>query len=304
VATLPDGRFILLDPLNRRISVYSSSGSFVETWPVPHFHVTLGGASRMRVNSTGTIAITFNYPGPVSLRTQAVARLRFGGAIIDTIPAPNLPDPRRTITKTSVRNGTRTHAVFIAPFSPLSQWEWSPLGYLATVITSRYAIDLRIPRDQSASASWRERDPVISIRAGFPAVPVDRRERADRHAYLSGLLSRIPGEQEGTLTDVPRTKPFVRWLRIADDGRLWVAVHAPSERYTGQPGTRHRDEAAAVGWNEPSVFDVFEPSGVYIGRTRLPFDFVPLTFRGDNVWGVTIGEFDVPYVKRYRIPWK
>jgi hypothetical protein len=58
-----------------------------------------------------------------------------------------------------------------------------------------------------------------------------------------------------------------------------------------------------IPWREPTVYDVFEPDGRYVGRLRLPYAFIPIVFQGDDVWGIFRDDLDVEYVHRYRVQW-
>jgi hypothetical protein len=52
------------------------------------------------------------------------------------------------------------------------------------------------------------------------------------------------------------------------------------------------------------LYDVFEPSGAYLGRVEIPPRMVLGALRGDQVWGVAYNEDDVAFLKRYRINWR
>lgn len=312
IAVLPDGEFLLMDGLNRRITVYSTIGDYVDTWSVPSYNVTTGMPDGMRVDSTGVIAIRFNSRGSSSRDTdpsEAIARIRAGGVVIDTLAEPRLPDLSPVVvTKTGQRNGRNFGVQLYGPYPPGAFWTWSPLGYFVTVVSSRYAIDFRLPPPHAdaddRSAVWREGDPVISIRVDVPAVEVTSAERADQKTYLENQLRTFEGTRHDRVPDTPRVKPFLRWFRVADDGRIWVMVHTKSERYTPpQRRTPKGELMPEIGWREPNVMDVFEPDGTYVGRVQLPYDLRLVRFKGDRIWAVARDEFDVEYVKRYRVRW-
>lgn len=94
---------------------------------------------------------------------------------------------------------------------------------------------------------------------------------------------------------VPRTLPadripdekdsLGRMVTVDDLGRLWVAPFLDESRI-------YRE------------FDVFDPDGHYLGRVELPFrldDDVRMTVRDGRIYGVTLDDFDVPYVVRARL---
>ena len=88
-----------------------------------------------------------------------------------------------------------------------------------------------------------------------------------------------PGWNWGA-TDLPRTKPFYTSLLVGADGRTWVAIVPETATRTGsvssmgggrggapgaRPASRDSNEPA-----QPALYDVFEPSGVYLGRVQVP----------------------------------
>ena len=79
-------------------------------------------------------------------------------------------------------------------------------------------------------------------------------------------------------------------MRVAHDGRLWVAVSMPS---------RLEED----GWSEPSAYDVFDIAGQFLGRIVLPDSLWVLWMEGDRLWGMYRGPLDVESIRRYRIVW-
>ena len=306
VATTPDGRFLLLDAFSRRISVYTASGSFIKSWSIPRFEVTLNAPSRMRVDPSGIIAVRVQLGRSTNGGfREGVIRLREGGAIIDTLAEPDLPDVAMRVSKTRTQGGSKVSSTLVTPYSPRAHWQWSPLGYYVTGVSSTYALDVRLPTKHSPQSSrpafWRSGDAVISIRTDFEPVEISAAERADRKTSFEEQLRRLRGDQVGSLTPIPTVKPYFEYFYVADDGRIWVDLHAPSERHTPAKGLERGDIAST--WREPNLMDVFEPDGSYLGRFSFPPDFKPRTFRGNHVWGYVKDEYDVPYIRKYRVAW-
>jgi hypothetical protein len=272
---------------------------------------------------------------------QALVRLRSDGTIIDTIPRPALPDVSLSgvVAVVPSAGGTRgggappgvaagaggrrqgaANAVTISrgvPYSPRSDWYWSPLGYVVTVVTSRYAIDLLMPNAGRADAPgagrssvpprWREGDPVVSIRRDIPPVPVTEAERADQRRMLDDYVATLRG-RGGTLTDaaaeIPRVKPAMQGVAFGRDGRLWVAVRGPSERLAPNATPAGRGAARGAGWTEPAAVDVFEPNGTFVGRVTVPDGVTLRAMTGDVAWGVSTDADGVPTVKRFHVAWR
>jgi hypothetical protein len=61
------------------------------------------------------------------------------------------------------------------------------------------------------------------------------------------------------------------------------------------------DAPPPLTWRDVPTFDVFESSGRLLGTVIVPSNTRIMFSRGDLVWGVTRGEFDEPYVVRFRI---
>lgn len=93
---------------------------------------------------------------------------------------------------------------------------------------------------------------------------------------------------------VPGFLPVLRSVRVSPDGWLWVRrvdVHADPvamEWTTGEPPSA-------------TVWDVFDPDGVFRRTVRLPPRFTPLVVLADGVIGIGRDELDVQYVVRYEV---
>ena len=304
VRELPDGRVLLADA--RGLLVYSAAGEPLARWNAKALSVNSG--MNILVDPRGFVSV---YGGIPRDTLPYLHRFRFNGTVVDTTLAPDAvfpPAPR--VGRTPL------------PFTPAYRVAWSPLGYFVTALTSRYAIDLRVPPTATRSASaaeWKPGDPVRSIRHAIPAVQVADEERADWRQSITMFNRNGRGDWSAwkwSGPDVPKVKPPLRNLYVDMDGRFWVELSQPSQlnRSVAIPATPK--EAGSVvarqRWTEPMVFDVFEPSGTYVGRVRFP-DGVGVsalgpragyTIQGDTVWAVSRGQDDVPFVKRYRIKWR
>jgi hypothetical protein len=92
---------------------------------------------------------------------------------------------------------------------------------------------------------------------------------------------------------------------VDEEGRIWVARHTEGVFFA--ESEFERAERAVYGnppleWWEPLVVDVIEPNGRFLGTLRFPGSKVtPMAAREDRLWTVELGEYDEPYVVRYRI---
>ena len=71
----------------------------------------------------------------------------------------------------------------------------------------------------------------------------------------------------------------------------------------GAPPPRRNTPAQPVK-RRPALYDVFEPSGAFIGAVEIPPGVSTVLRRGNHVWAVAYNDDDVAFVKRYRINWK
>ena len=99
---------------------------------------------------------------------------------------------------------------------------------------------------------------------------------------------------------VPATKPYYRNLYVGERGRVWVHRHVPA---TKVETTTEADPSRppALTWREPTIFDVFESDGSYLGEVRVPSGMSVQVFRGDTVWGTRRGQFGEQYLVRATI---
>lgn len=325
IGQLPDGRILVLDLPQRRINVYSVTGESVDTWQLGGVAPASGGAGLLHTAPDGTVHVNarmMNRDGaaPFERFYSAILRLRTDGTILDTVLPPVLPDvPGSSVSKSFRTSGGSGRSTIGVPYAARALWAWSPLGYMASAVTQRYAVELH-PAGSGGTS-------LISIRRDVRPVPIERAEREAREEWLRAGLDRAQGTLDGPVPDVPRQKPPFTRLQVADDGRIWVQLSTPSERYDpetdesgvmpgGPPGVgigvSGGGRAGAppvirpippVPWREPVLYDVFEPDGTYIGQVALPYDTRLVRMRADVVWAVVLNEDGVPIVRRFRLEW-
>lgn len=301
VQELPDGRVLLSD--GRGVLVYSPTGEPLARWKAQASSANMG--SRILVDRAGFVSVYSRQPGEPA---RYLHRFRFDGIPVDVTPATDAFPAQERVGRA------------ILPFTPRYVTTWSPLGYFVTARTSTYAIDLRMPRASPAGTTgapiWRPGDPVRSIRHSTAVVPVQDAERADWRQSVTMFNRYGRGNSEWTWEgpDIPREKPPLRDLYVDVDGRIWVQLSQPARLNPSIPTPREPTGeigAARHRWLEPLVFDVFEPSGRYVGRVRFPDGVgdtmlgpkIGFAIQGDTAWAVSYDQDDVPIVKRYRIRW-
>lgn len=241
-------------------------------------------------------------------RSEMYLRLNSNGAILDSIARPTVPGPP-TSRGVEVRGASGGMSRLGSdPYASRTAFAWSPLGYFVTGVSTRYAFELRTPR--TGERDWRPGDPVVSVRRTSTAlVPVARAERDNHLAIYKYRLDRgvaNGGTVEHGLPTISATKPPYEGIRVAPDARIWVQVSMPSEPYE-PPGYMDRPDLTReppLKWRAPTVYDVFEPTGSYVGRVPMARDTYPVFMRGDVVWIVSRDDNGSSFLTRARIEWK
>ena len=300
VATLPDGRLIVWDTGNWRVNVYAANGHFLTQWITPS-GMSGGGTAQytraLMVDSAGRIVTRKQIMNLRDLERQPTVWLRYrgDGTFLDTLHAPPGPKNltlRATNGRASVSNGV--------PFTPSRYVAASPFGALIAGFPNRYAFEIHQPDGR-----------IVSVRRDVRAEPVSRSERSEARARIEERMRRTDPTWSWNGPDIPGTKPLYYGLVVGLDGRIWVLLTPEVRTGPGLSGssgggrsnsTRIRSPDAAEP-PKPALYDVFEPDGTYLGQVQVPAGAYALAHRGDQVWGVSVGEDDVPRVKRYRIEW-
>lgn len=195
-------------------------------------------------------------------------RYRPGDARVDTLPLPSYV-PASFLLE---RQGATTRAY--VPYAPQLVWAIGPQGHLWSGISDSYRLEVR---DHTGRV-----ERIVEKRSA--PVRVTPEERASAIEDL-----RFFTDQGGVIEPgrIPRNKPAFTSIRIDDLGYAWVS---PSQ-------------AAGDGQR---VFDVFDPTGEFVGRVDVPIpphqpEMLPVVIRGDRIYAAGLDESGVPYVARFRI---
>ena len=315
LAELRDGRILLVDGGGVRVNVYSPTGEPIDTWSLALAGSNIA-SSRILVDTTGTVVVPlYAFGGGIA---EGSRLLRFGpdGRIVDTIHAPVFAYTPPTATSRTARG----NVVASIPFFPVTEWHWSPLGYMVTGVANRYAFELRLPRPRPTSnaaipamryrgptAAWRPGDPVVSIRHSVPPVPINEEQRSVERTGVERIIHQLDPTWRYSGPEIPRIKPPYKDLRVGDDGTIWVHLAMPGERYMPDPppsGSPMAGSPVLPRWREPAVYDVFEPDGRYLGRVTRDDNVRPIRMTRSQVWAEVTDEDDVSVVKRFRIDWR
>ena len=273
LVVLRDGRVVIRDPGNGRLQLVTSDGKPAGQWPLESGFFTSRRLGRDTTDNVYTLVVLESQPDPMNWRI-GLRRYAPDGTERDTIPVPEWQVERMQIT--GQHEGNRS--ISGVPFSPLAHWDWSPFGYFVGGASDRYRIDLLRPGG------------VLRLERDVPSVAVDPAESAAKKAEATEQMRRNFPDWTWNGPEIPSTKPWFRRLYVGGDGRIWV--------WRSQPGVV-ADESGE--WTEPTLFDVYEPDGRFLGESRGPDGFREWpepVFAGDTVWAAVESAEGVLRVKR------
>ncbi len=283
-----DGRFLVVESLAGRAHLYASDGAFVRTLALggrvdgvlvadPDGVVYLrpetptparlwGGDGRVQLGRiNGVDAAGVEYMGIIredefDLAPPGTVRMNVSGEVLDTVPAPEVPDP---LVYLDVPGG---RAIYGFEYQPFSWWAWTRSGRLVVGRTDVAEIEeVLVPGSQRRTYA----------RLPTRGVPVVEAERQLIRESLNALKDRpqsvLHAPSEGWLM-----KPVYRTILPSDEGGLWLGTYVESVEERGWSD----DDA---GWHEPSQeYLVVGEDGMIKGRVRGPAG-VTLMFAGGGV---------------------
>jgi hypothetical protein len=283
----PGDRLYVWDPANTRISVYSPDGVFERSWQVPSGQwyayndlvVTTDGRIYVRVPVVrlGPMAEVQAARDESRPRGQRLLGYDSSGNAIDTVEAP---------AYLAAAEGPRGR------FAPRLHWALTPSGAVVAGLSNSYSFDV-IARGH-----------VTRIQRDVPPVPTTAGEREQYDQLTECMRRTSPNSPAAKVPPTPPVKPAYRQLVPQPDGRVWVWRPVVSEEgpEPDMTGAHLPSCYPALVWGERRrEFDVFEPSGQYLGRVILPRGSALRVARGELAWGIQTGDFDEHYVVRWRI---
>lgn len=292
-----------------RIHVYSRDGIFLKTWSFDHFieaPITVDSAGTLYVRMAG--AVPTHGQGPVNsvfIDTRAAnswdaggiaysywtylglpptspgtVRIREDGARIDTIAAPVADDFLFYVSLPEIHELVR---VYGAPrYTPFEWWAWSPLGDLLSGASTEYDIKVHGPSERADAPGIRLTGEVVQI-ALEPEEQDVIREGLER---VESSARPVFGHHE-----LPTAKPAYHSAFVTRQGDVWVGLHVPSVQESGR-------------WYEPrAVFDVWKPTGEYVGRVEGPKGIRRIVVDGNGLVTWKSDELGIQRVVRYHVVW-
>lgn len=277
VRMMPDGRVAVWDVLNGRVVLFTSDGE-------PSATIPMGGARVAVEFQADRQGLLYAYTligtrGQGRCLGRGWTRARADGAIVDTIHLPPISDCSKH--QLSVSSPSGWEPGFVSTYDGTI----NPLGFLVSGHTDTYAFELRRPGGAT-----------LRVERGHRPVRLSRAERREWEGIAQHASRFI---RSGEVPEIPREKPAFKDIQTDADGRIWVRPYVPAVRNPEPPG--RVTGYARRTWREPVVFDVFEPTGRYLGRLTLPWDSRMLEATGDRLWLRIKGEMDESYLVRYRL---
>jgi hypothetical protein len=267
LAMLADGRLAAWDVRGQRVNVYTAGGE-------PQHDRVIGGARQLFTDNTFAIDAEDRFLILTSIGgVYATLVVDTAGRTLDTL---RYPRPQRLTTPGMTGVHPRYHVAV------------HPEGYFVWGESDRYEIRLRNTHG-TPMVIGRQIDPLVW----------EAEERAQIAAQLrwaaeSGRGTRPPPDLAKT------TKPYFIEIKVNRDGSIWLLRQTHSRRRTA-PLTPSASGMPQVAWEDGHEFDVFAPTGEYMGAVPVPPRATVEVLDGRDVWAVVRDDDDVPYIVRYKL---
>lgn len=284
---LPDGGLAIWDSGNARVSLFDSTGAFLESWSLPPGFFTTSG---LLADTAGQLYMRRSITpstGIGNLGRSGLVEFLPGGEIGDSIAPPVAPRERHLYTA----EAAQTRMSMGATYGAGGFWSFTSTGAFVVADGETYRITI-VPRIGR---------PTVIARSPSP-VPVDAEERAIEEAQMIWTARRTQPDWTWSGPPLPTVKAPLVGLRVGRDGQIWARVAVPSElipdaeiippRDSTRPVTRHR---------MPHVFEMFTADGELLGRVAVPPRSQIMESDGNLVWAIVTDEDGLPAVVRFRI---
>lgn len=272
VRALDDGRVAVGEAYPARLHRFDADGSLresVRVRPGTGGPPILAVMADWRVTRSGLARVRLSYVSPSHTEGTPVlvATLGSDGSVADTL-----------LAWTSATTPARLPTIFGAEWS----WDLAEDGSLVASPGDRYELRRHDPEGRLDRL----------VRRRVEAIPTTE-EMTDRavERFLERFADTdVPAATLASLRDrleVAPSLPPVRGIHVAEPGgELWVEVPTPDR--TGQV-------------EEAGGYDVFAPSGRYLGRVEAPEGFRLHGVREESAYGVWTDGLGVEYARVYRV---
>jgi hypothetical protein len=273
---------IVPDAGNQRVNVILLGEGESTSFPLSFEE---GIPMRWQVSNSGILVVqrrALNLPNQEAVSVDLVARQAYDGSIVDTLLTP----PRGETF--SFGSGLPEFHFF----APEPTWTLLNDGTFVHAVNNEYRISVAGPDGSVVRVITMPSEPV----------PVSEEDKE----IITELIMRLMEEQgvppqalDGIKQGISYEDVFPAFtqMRNGPEQSLWV-------QRIGVPSDMTEDEQE--NWNPmldqgSDEWDVFDADGRYLGVVTMPDRFSAFSLRGDLLYGVWRDEFEVQYVKVYRI---
>lgn len=266
---LPGGRLWVADVGGGRYSVFDTTGAYMNSYSAEHALQAmpwLGGFLK-----SGRFVETGIHIRPDGSFEPTLVRYAVEGDLTEVARTPRpVPEHEGIKFEGGAEMGT--------PFGPWWEWHLDPRGYIWVGWNAEYRI---------AQVSL-DGDTIRVLTKDHEPEPVSPEDAAGVFEWLGPRLDRRGHPREGVL---PSVRPAYETFMTDEQGYLWVGL------------SLFEDELRSPG--HPARYDIFDPSGVYLGEITAPVGLwasLPKpVIRGNYLAGVVTDDLGVDYVVRARI---
>jgi hypothetical protein len=275
------------DSRNSRISFLDSTGIFLTSWPLPGGFSTSNG---LVTAASGALYLRRPVTDPRDgeiLGRMGLVRLAEGGAYADSLVPPDLPVQREVYVASVEGNTSATGS----RHAPNFYWSWTPAGEFVAAHGGKY--EIVVARDNAKP---------LMIRRTMSPVVIDEAEREWERRQILWNMRQTDPRWTWQGPPLPTAKAPMRSMSVSRDGRIWVQVAVASDTIPESERPVYSDSLRPVPWHQtPSVYEVFAPTGEFLGRVALPSRARFMDADGNTVWGIDLDENDMPAVTRWRV---
>jgi hypothetical protein len=289
LVTLPDTGAAIWDARNARISFFTANGDFRTSWPVPAGFYTNNG---LYIDSSGTLylrrPVGAERKGDI-LGRMGLVRLEDGGAFGDSLLPVDLPVERETYVAISSDGNSRSASSF--RHAPNYHWDWHPSGFFVAGHGGRYELVLE----------RRNAKPIVIRRTSTP-VPLLPDEKEEEKQYIIWNMRQTQPAWSWTGGDLPAEKAPMTGITVTRDGNIWTRVATASERIPAEEMPPQREKGPPPrNYRTPTVYEVFSPTGRFLGRVPMPPRTTMFQADGDYIWAIMRDEDDLPSIVRLKL---
>lgn len=286
LGVLADGRLLVYDGRNARLSWISADGDFLESVSVSN---GLGGFRGFVYSRDGDAYVRVFPESGFTETADGIpadwARVSADGTMERLVPVP----PEEQAGPRYVIQG---HGGFYRPLTVMTLSALGPDGTLYAVRNDEYRIVRRSPDGETTEM----------VRDEAPIQTTD--EEIAQFEAFSDLAASRPGSDRSDYFPIPETKPFIRELVVDLDGRLWVSRYTePVFMEYSEWERADREEKGRVNhqWRDLQRWDVFDPDGVFLGAVTFPLKTTFITAEGGDAWGIHGGDYNEAYAVRWSL---